>query len=443
MYSSTLSVILFTITLIALCTSQATSMDGLPDDSLDIDCSSGFCSFLDRPPDAILTMPPPPLPLFMEKLLSETNGSYFLDDGKCNFCDFFAEPIDVTSGISSPRPTDKPADSMTSVIIASIMGLSFGTLLLLMIWCKKWKIFPVKDSCPIFPESFFTGGGHKSSPPPSPSPCISPVVNEKSPQSTIITDSSRKTSIHSKYFRGPSNFPSHSQNLGIDSATDHYTEGSCTSSPVYAELDGPVVGLSASNSAVLITGQSPYSVGLNTYSEIPETLRIGSSTGLLPETSYDNATYLPSSNINLYQSNSLRRSHHHHQAKASAIDGSLLHSDQMLMHAIPHMAYVTTRSNKKSRKNSLAQQLARSSIQRMQDDLTMIQQEGLISSANEPTGRSYPTGSGSRRNQGQVYMDLPAHSPNISTFKSAYGSYNGRNDSSKQRPLPPVPGVRL
>ena len=78
----------------------------------------------------------------------------------------------------------------------------------------------------------------------------------------------------------------------------------------------------------------------------------------------------------------------------------------------------------------------------MQDDLTLIQQEGLLhAGANEAAGRNY-AGTGSRRNQGQVYMDLPAHSPSISTFKSAYGSYNSR-DNSKQRPLPPVPGVRL
>lgn len=412
-------------------------MDGQVDAPIDPDCPLGYCSFLDHPPDAILTMPPPPLPPFMKELLTDTNGSYFFDDGKCNFCDYFTDHRQDSEFVL-PKPTEKPADSMTSVIVASILGLSFGTFLLLLIWCKKWKIFPVKDSCPIFPESFLGGAsGHKSSPPPSPSPCISPVVNEKSPQSTIITDSSRKTSIPSKYWRRAGDFTSHSQNLGVDSVTDHYTEGSCTSSPVYAELDGPVVGTSGANSTVLVTGQSPYAVGLNTYSEIPETLRIGSAAGLLPDTSYDNATYLPTSN--LYQSHSLRRSHH--QSKPSAVDGSLLHSDQMLMHAFPHVAYVTTRSTKKSRKNSLAQQLARNSIQRMQDDLTLIQQEGLLHSAAEASGRSYTT-TGSRRNQGQMYMDLPAHSPNISTFKSAYGSYNSR-DNSKQRPLPPVPGVRL
>lgn len=438
MIKSKFVIFLLILVIFKVSSSNGNSLDGQVDDPNDTDCPSGYCSYLDHPPDSILTMPPPPLPLFMKELLTDTNSSYFFEDGKCNFCEYLTDHSQ-DSELFQPSIPDKPADSMTSVIVASILGLSFGTFLLLLIWCKKWKIFPAKDSCPIFPESFLSGSGHKSSPPPSPSPCISPVVNEKSPQSTIITDSSRKTSIPSKYWRRAGDFSNHPQNLGVDSVTDHYTEGSCTSSPVYAELDGPVVGTSSSNSTVLVTGQSPYAVGLNTYSEIPETLRIGSSAGLLPDTSYDNATYLPTTN--LYQSHSLRRSHAHHQAKPSPVDGSLLHSDQMLMHAFPHVAYVTTRSTKKSRKSSLAHQLARNSIQRMQDDLTLIQQEGLIAAATagETSSRNY-TGTGSRRNQGQVYMDLPAHSPSISTFKSAYGSYNNRDN---KRPLPPVPGVRL
>lgn len=160
------------------------------------------------------------------------------------------------------------------------------------------------DSCPILPEGFF--GSHKTAPPPcSPSDtCISPVVNEKSPQSIITDAPSKKTSIPSKYWRRESkdmrqiamNGGTMDPNTDIDEHYTACTDGSCTSSPVYAELDAGGVNHSNTPTPLLITGPSqsisPYAV--HTYSEVADALRMAaltSSSALLPDASYDNGNF--------------------------------------------------------------------------------------------------------------------------------------------------------
>lgn len=419
------------------------------DDSESDDCVDAFC---DAIPDAILTMPPPPIPFFMQNLLNE---SFSQDD--CNFCRLLSDG-DVVSMIDGPQQSDKnPAsDGMTSVLIASILGLFFGIFLLGLIWCRKGRHFPAKDSCPMFSDGLFSG--HRKSAPPPPSPTesvISPVVNEKSPQSIIMDHGTGKKSvIHTKYWRRGSDFTIDATSSVLRPhrpQSDHYGAdgGSCTSSPVYAELDGLPIGAQGPGSShILLAGSSisPYAVGMNTYSELPEnSMRMtnmvsSSSAALLPDSSYDNAAYLPNMHPDQYASRSLRR-------------GRTGFSGQPLLHAAsshqqfnaqvigspsgPSVTHLTASSRKKNRhqQQNLAHQLARNSVQRMQE----IEQIDDLS--NE---RSRFTGRRAVASNTQTFGDAAIHSPSMTTFKSAspYASYSDRNRESK-RPLPPVPGIRL
>lgn len=425
------------------------------------ECVDAFCS-LDDLPDAILTMPPPPIPFFMQTLLNESFSS---ED--CNLCRLFTDgEVESGNDFLLPRPSDKsssPAsDGMTSVLIASILGLMFGAFLLGLIWCKKWRHFPAKDSCPMFSDGLFSG--HRKSAPPPPSPTesvISPVVNEKSPQSIIMDHGTGKKSvIQTKYWRRGSDFTIDASSSVLRphrQQTDHYggDGGSCTSSPVYAELDGvPIGGAQGTASSSLLmscpgSSISPYAVGMNTYSELPENsmrmtnIASSSSAALLPDSSYDNAAYLPNMNPDQYGSRSLRRprtgisgqpllhsagSHHQFNAQVIGSPGG------------PSVTHLTSGARKKSRhhqQQNLAHQLARSSVQRMQE---IEQIDDLPSERNRFTARR------SAASSSNTFVDGPMHSPSMTTFKSAspYASYSDRNrDRDSKRPLPPVPGIRL
>lgn len=311
------------------------------------------------------------------------------------------------------------------------------------------------DFCP-----FLAGGILRSSkaPPPPCSPsdsCISPVVNEKSPQSIIMDAPSKKTSIPSKYWRRGSDFTSDNGAVGHpmmdcpgQGMDDHYTTctdgGSCTSSPVYAELDGMVTHIphgqlvGTHHGPVLMASQlatqsiSPYSVGLHTYSEVAEAVRMaamGSSSTLLPDSSYDNAAYLPTASVaDHYHTRSLRRGH---RAATLAQLGSAtpLLSTHQMGQGNAQSVYLTGGRPSKKPRPPFGHHLNRGSTQRMHEELDLT----LDQSHAQPRYAS-------RRTHG-LYSDLPIHhSPSLSTFKSS-SPYSYRDNP--KRPLPPVPGVRL
>ena len=450
------------------------------------DCVDDLCSLA-----SILTMPPPPIPLFM---LSMFNESLDPSEG-CNFCRFFPSDSqeDVNgSGFLLPRPSDKSSsspsasDGMTSVLVACVLGLSFGFLLLGMIWCKKWRHFPVKDTCPVFSDGLFSG--HRKAPPPPPSPTesvMSPVVNEKSPQSIIMDHGTtgKKSVIQTKYWRRGSDFTidASSSVLRPHRHADHYggDTGSCTSSPVYAELDGlPVHGAYGGMGSNLLTcpaasSISPYAVGMNTYSELPDTnsmrmtnMASSSATALLPDSSYDNAAYLPNVNVadqqqqqqqqQSYGVRSLRRptriaggmsgqpllhaSGSHHQFTAQVVSTSSPSSSSSSAATAVH-AHLASASRKKHRNphHTLAHQLARNSVQRTQEMIDQIDELSSGERSRFPVRRG-PASS-------QSFMDAGGMpSPSMTTFKSAspYASYVDRSqERDSKRPLPPVPGIRL
>lgn len=283
----------------------------------------------------------------------------------------------------------------------------------------------MSDSCPILPESFL--GGHKSAPPPcSPTDsCISPVVNEKSPQSVITDAPSKKTSITSKYWkRGPNhsiNGSEERQGTDVSADIDPYSDAaSCTSSPVYAELDAAGVTHALSiPTPIILSGPSisPYAV-CNTYSEVADAVRmaaLGSSSALLPDASYDNAAYLPSNNSD--HARSLRRAH---RAATLAQLGSTtpLLSSHYHLNGSPQLNYLTGGRPHKKPRPLHAQQVPRA---RMHDDLQSTRFDRHVM----------------RRNHG-IYSDLPVHSPVLSTFRVPHAFRE-----NPKRPLPPVPGVRL
>lgn len=294
----------------------------------------------------------------------------------------------------------------------------------------RWKIFPVSESCPVFAESFL--GGHKSAPAPcSPSDsCISPVVNEKSPQSVITDEPSKKTSIPTKYWRRGIN------TLGPEGRQvdelDPYracSEASCTSSPVYAELDAAGVtithAMANQNPSVMLGSSSISHYGYgNTYSEVADAVRmaaLGSSSALLPDSSYDNAAYLPTAQNDHY-SRSLRR----HRSLAHQLGSTTpLLSSHYVVNGSPQLNYLTgTRPHKKPRPIHAQGLPPRANLIRMQEEL-------------QSTHLDHQLGYGHARRQigHGIYSDIPSH---LTTFRSQYAS----KDNPK-RPLPPVPGVRL
>ncbi|XP_054153372.1 uncharacterized protein LOC128952064 [Oppia nitens] len=389
-------------------------------------CDELIC--LDTPPDDFPR--PPPIPLHIMKAIknefNKTNDEEVAEQEDCGICeilDYFVHNGHFPTIANSSEVT---SDSwLTIIVVTTVCSLAFLIfLLIILVKFKNWKIFPVSDSCPILPESFL--GGHKSAPPPcSPTDsCISPVVNEKSPQSVIIDEPTKKTSISSKYWkRGPN---VGDDRLGTDVSTDmdpYSDAASCTSSPVYAELDPAGVTHALSTPTPIILGGSsisPYAV-CNTYSEVADAVRmaaLGSSSALLPDASYDNAAYLPSNNPNqhIYQSRSLRRAHRAATLGQLGSATPLLRSHYNLSNPTPQqqLNYLTGGRPQKKPRPFHSQINARSG--RLPDDLQSARFE-----------------------RHGIYSDLPTQSPTLTTFRTAR---HALRDNPK-RPLPPVPGVRL
>lgn len=295
------------------------------------------------------------------------------------------------------------------------------------------------ENCPILPDGFFRS--HKSGPSHGSTHqdmCIDPVVNEKSPQSIITDVPNKKTSISSKYWRQGTNSvmmsPEGRQLNGMklvpDMEHENYMDGSdaasCTSSPVYAELDGNNQRASGLMTPVMLTGSSsisPYAV-CNPYSEVNEVVMmaaLASNSALLPESSYDNAAYLPSSNSDQYRSRSLRR--HRAALQQLAAATPLLQSNYGMnggMNASPQLNYFTggrpLKKPRPLRNHYLAEEMA---------------------AANQ-----LHTHDTRHARHMKSFNDLGAHSPaGMSTFRVQQQYFPP--DPSSKRPLPPVPGVRL
>ena len=234
-----------------------------------------------------------------------------------------------------------------------------------------------------------------------------------------------KTSISSKYWkRGPNNaINSSDERTDVSTEMDPYSDAaSCTSSPVYAELDpSGVTHALAAPMPIILGGPSinPYAV-CNTYSEVADAVRmaaLGSSSALLPDASYDNAAYLTSiNNPNIYHSRSLRRAHR------AATLGQLGSATPLLQshyhtNGSPQLNYLTGGRPQKKARPLHAQVNSR----RLHDDTHSNRMDRHA-----------------MRRQHDPYGELPVHSPALSTF----GVPATFRDNPK-RPLPPVPGVRL
>jgi len=208
-------------------------------ESMDFHCRDGFCN-LDLQDDLWSMPPPPPIPFFWNVSIPSDCSS---------LCDVFIDS--KTDELQVPTVTDGhqtglSADSVVSVVGASILGLTLGALMLIFVWYKKF------------------GSDPSSLPPSLPSSSCEteytcPVVNGKSPQSIIINH--RGTIAYSNgmnQWRRGTDFSIDYVHRGLipGSSVLHQQEQetyamreSCTSSPVYAELD-PTPSI------------SPYAVGM-------------------------------------------------------------------------------------------------------------------------------------------------------------------------------------
>lgn len=211
------------------------------------------------------------------------------------------------------------------------MSIFVPSCIVLTFMIFRLKIFPVSESCPILtgnvsrhhpksPGSSNNTNGH-----------LSPVVNEKSPQSIImeapLASLGKKSTIctsnggtTAKYWRRlPSNVSGNIlgmedrrglRSLGGSSTciSDHpYSEASCTSSPVYAELDPSVAG--SCHTPPIIGAFQPYGFAQNNYTDVPDALRAHLSSSLLTDSStYDNAAYLSAASTQPFLNGSMHNS---------------------------------------------------------------------------------------------------------------------------------------
>lgn len=204
----------------------------------------------------------------------------------------------------------------------------------------------------------------------------------------------------------------------INNYTGVTDSASCTSSPVYAELDA--AGVNHAGIPAMFIGLpqqsalNPYVV--HTYSEV-DAVRMAAlgSSALLPDASYDNVAYLPSSHSDHYHTRSLRRQRVSQFAQLGSTTPLLPNQHQINS----PVSYLT--SGRVNRKVPFYGQTSRPRSRNSQE---LVQTRTLTN----------------RRTDG-LYTDLPAHSPSLATFRVPY-ALNLR-ESDRKRPLPPVPGVRL
>lgn len=260
----------------------------------------------------------------------------------------------------------------------------------------------------------------------SPENCLSPVVNEKSPQS-IITSCSTKTSIPNKYWRCRDESTGLHHEMVDPRRTDivEYTNlpygSSCTSSPVYDELDSARVNLNCSQipgTLLIRDPSSPYTAHI--YSEVADAMRIaahlGSPATLLPSesvnTNYDYVAYLTNNdNYNDQSRSYTRRQRSGLTNIASAVP--LLpteHGSQII-----HNSQLNYMTNNQSTRIDLHSQNQQSKM--------IPHYIGL----NE-------------HNSANIHHLLANSTSSLSNYQVPYSSDNKENP---KRPLPAVPGIRL
>lgn len=367
---------------------------------------------------------------------------------------------------------------------------------------------------------------HKSASSASTSPsdtCLSPVVNEKSPQS-IIMDSSlaslgKKSTISTtgKYWkRIPNNVSGNIlfmedrrglRSLGGSSTgiSEHpYSDAaSCTSSPVYAELDPAVAGYCHTPPIIgppIGTTFGPYAFA-NTYTEIPEGMRHGHNmtSNLLSDSStYDNAAYLSAVSQPFLPSNYNSRSLRRLAAQRSAALNAATANNQISTPLLSNQHYPTYqqqhpninfftngRQIKKSRPNAAPLSVnyykygntvqSRPMNHYVTNETSMMTNETDLSISNNDNGdismfnsffdtsvgtTSSGSGGGGQRKSSassSQYTEMPLI-PSSRTFNNSYrmpetqssndlnsaassanGSSNSASSASLKRPLPPVP----
>ena len=261
----------------------------------------------------------------------------------------------------------------------------------------------------------------------SPESCLSPVVNEKSPQS-IITSCSTKTSIPNKYWRCKDESTGIHHEMVGPRRTDivEYTNlpygSSCTSSPVYDELDSARVNLNFSQipATLLIRDpSSPYTTHI--YSEVADAMRIaahlGSPATLLPSESinakYDYVAYLTN--------NDNYNEHSRSYAKRQRSDLTNITSSVPLL---------PTQHGSQVIRDSQPNYLTNNQSTRIDLHSQNHQQSGRIPRYIEFNGH----------NPANINDLLANSTSSLSNYQVPYSSDNKENP---KRPLPAVPGVRL
>ena len=305
----------------------------------------------------ILDLPPPPIPSFL-KGLNILNDSENVE--KCNHCNQFTDAQTI-DGLGFTLPKQAQANLLNNSLLISIglLIICLFCLIALYIKYKKMKISMI-DTCASLSQSFFFKS--KDLQVSSRVENCAPVVNEKTAQSIITNSPSKKsTIIPAKYWKTPTsngiNFAHPNNHLMVNEFNSGLIdstittemgeylpeEGSCTSSPVYAELDSNnhhqinldnmsnLITLNNLNNLNPLANPSVAnrykSYTMRNYSEIPNAIKISqlnqlnqlnqlsqlnqmsqisSDTALLPDVSYDNEAYLPSSNSD-YHNKSLKR----------------------------------------------------------------------------------------------------------------------------------------
>ena len=322
-------------------------------DLAEFSCQDNFCNILDligAPPDMILDLPPPPIPSFL-KGLNILNDSENAE--KCNHCSQFTDQ--TIDGLSFTLPKQAQSGLLTNnslLISGGLLIVSLLCLIALYIKYKKMKISMV-DTCASFSQSFFSKANKDLQVSARVDSCA-PVVNEKTPQSIITNSPSKKsTIIPAKYWKTPTgngiNF-AHGPNghhlmvnefngalidSTITTEMSEYMpeEGSCTSSPVYQEISS-AHQINLDNMSNLITmnnfnnlnpmaqpvrykaytmrnyGDMPNAAKLSQLNQLNQLNQLAGQmdpdSALLPDVSYDNEAYLPSSNSD-YHNKSLKR----------------------------------------------------------------------------------------------------------------------------------------
>lgn len=314
-------------------------------DLAEFSCQDNFCNILDLigpPPDMILDLPPPPIPSFL-KGLNILNDSENAE--KCNHCSQFTDQTVDGLSFTLPKQAQSSLLNNNSLLISiGLLAFSLICLIALYIKYKKMKISMV-DTCASFSQSFFGNGKDLQVSARVDSSCA-PVVNEKTPQSIITNSPSKKsTIIPAKYWKTPTgngiNFAHHPTNhlmvnefngalidSTITTEMSEYMpeEGSCTSSPVYQEISS-AHQINLDNMSNLITmnnfnNLNPMSqpvrykaYTMRNYADMPNAVKLSQlnqlaqmdpDAALLPDVSYDNEAYLPSSNSD-YHNKSLKK----------------------------------------------------------------------------------------------------------------------------------------